>query len=91
MTLAILQWSIDDYFGIDPDRTGPDHIGFTVESLKRIKEDLEDFNGQSPRMRIRALGCGSEGEGRLELFQRCTLNQFQITVIEGVYISISET
>ena len=75
---------------MDPQRTGPDHIGFEVESLDRIKEDLEDLPGQNPHMRIRTLGCGSEGEARLELFQRCTLNQFHIADIKGVYIRISE-
>lgn len=91
MTLAILQWDIDDYYGMDPQRTGPDHIGFKVESLDKVKEDLEDLTGQNPHMRIRALGYGSEGEARLGLFQRCTLNQFHITDIEGVYVGISET
>ena len=90
MTLAILQWDIAGYHGMDPQRTGHDHMGFKVESLDRIKEDLEDLTGQNPHMWIRALGCGSEGEARLELFQRCTLKQFHITDIEGVYIGISE-
>ena len=48
MTLAILQWDIDDYYGMDPRRTGHDHMGFKVESLDRIKEDLEDLTGQNP-------------------------------------------
>ena len=75
---------------MDPQRTVPDHIGFKVKSLDRIKENLEDLTGQNPHMRIRALGCESESEARLELFQRCTLNQFHIAEIEGVYIGISE-
>ena len=90
MTLAILQWDIDDYYVMNPQSTGSDHKGFKVESLDRIKEDLEDLTGQNPHMWIRALGCRSEGDARLELFQRCTLKQFYITDIEGVYIGISE-
>ena len=49
---------------MDPQRTGPDHIGFKVKSLDRIKEDLEDLTGQNPHMRIGALGCESEREAK---------------------------
>ena len=34
MTLAVLQWNMDDYYGMDPQRLGPDHIGFKVESIE---------------------------------------------------------
>jgi predicted enzyme related to lactoylglutathione lyase len=90
MTLAILQWRMEDYYGMDPQRTGPDHIGFTVESIEKVKEDLDDLTGQNPLMRIRALGYGDEGRARLDLFKRCPLGHFHITDIEGTYIDIAE-
>jgi catechol 2,3-dioxygenase-like lactoylglutathione lyase family enzyme len=90
MTLAILQWRMSDYADMDPQRLGPDHIGFTVESIDQVKADLEDLTGQNPHMRIRALGYGKEGEARLGLFKKCPLGSFHITDIEGVYIDISE-
>ena len=90
MTLAILQWNIDDYFGMDPQRLGPDHIGFSVESIDKLKLDLEDLTGQNPLMRSRPLGFGDEGKARLNLFKKCPLGSYHLTDIEGVYIAVSE-
>jgi len=90
MTLAILQWDIADYYGMDPQRLGPDHIGFTVESIDAVKADLEDLTGQNPLMRPRPLGYGDEGIARLGLFQKCPLGSFHLTDIEGVYIDVRE-
>jgi len=90
MTLAILQWNMNDYLDMDPQRLGPDHIGFTVESIEAVKADLEDLIGQNPLMRTRPLGYGSEGKARVELFKKCPLGHFHLTDIEGVYIDISE-
>jgi len=90
MTLAILQWNIDDYFGMDPQRLGPDHIGFSVENIDKLKLDLEDLTGQNPLMRSRPLGFGDEGKARLNLFKKCPLGSYHLTDIEGVYIAVSE-
>ena len=90
MTLAVLQWNMDDYYGMDPQRLGPDHIGFRVESIESLKDDLEDLTGQNPLMRSRPLGYGEEGKARLGLFQSIPLNTYHFTDIEGVYIGASE-
>jgi catechol 2,3-dioxygenase-like lactoylglutathione lyase family enzyme len=90
MTLSIMQWKLDDYLDGDPQRLGPDHIGFSVESIDGLKADLEDLTCQNPHMRIRALGYGTEGQSRLNLFKRCPLGSFHITDIEGVYIDVTE-
>lgn len=90
MTLAILQWNIDDYADMDPQRLGPDHIGFKVESIERLKADLDDLTGQNPHLRTRAMGYGTEGKARLALFQKCPLGHWHLTDIEGVYIDVTE-
>ncbi len=90
MTLAILQWDMDDYYGMDPQRLGPDHIGFTVESIDAVKADMEDLTGQNPLMRTRAMGYGDEGKARLGLFKKCPLGSYHLTDIEGVYIDVHE-
>jgi catechol 2,3-dioxygenase-like lactoylglutathione lyase family enzyme len=90
MTLAILQWRMEDYDNMDPQRLGPDHIGFRVESIERVKEDLDDLTGQNPLMRTRALGYGTEGKARLELFKTCPMGSYHLTDIEGVYIDLTE-
>ena len=90
MILALLQWRMEDYADMDPQRLGPDHIGFTVESIEQVKEDVDDLTGQNPHMRTRALGYGSEGEARLALFKKCPLGSYHLTDIEGVYIDLNE-
>ncbi len=90
MTLALLQWRMEDYADMDPQRLGPDHIGFTVESIEQVKADIDDLTGQNPHMRCRALGYGPEGEARLALFKKCPLGSYHLTDIEGVYIDLTE-
>ena len=41
-------------------------------------------------MRARALGYGTEGQARLELFKKCPLGSAHMTDIEGVYIDLTE-
>src|SRR5260221_8413182 len=85
----ILPWKITDYYGQDPARTGLDHIGFKVESVDQVKKDMEFLIGENPHMRTRALGYGSGGEARLQLFQKSPLGPFPLTDIEGGHIHVA--
>jgi catechol 2,3-dioxygenase-like lactoylglutathione lyase family enzyme len=89
VTLAIIPWKMTDYYGMDPARTGLDHIGFRVESVDAIKHDLEFLIGENPHLRGRALGYGAEGEARLKLFQKCPLGCYHFSDIEGVYLDVA--
>jgi len=40
VTLVIAPWKISDYAGTSPVRPGLDHIGFKVESLQAVKQEL---------------------------------------------------
>lgn len=90
MVLSLMQWRMEDFADMDPQRTGPDHIGFRVESVAQVMADLEDLTGQNPLMHARPLGYGVEGKARLDLFKKCPLGTGHITDIEGVYIDLSE-
>jgi catechol 2,3-dioxygenase-like lactoylglutathione lyase family enzyme len=89
VTLVVMPWKIEDYYGMDPARTGLDHVGFRVESVEQVKEDLEFLIGENPHMRTRAVGYGSEGEARLNLLKKCPLGCHHFTDIEGVYIDVA--
>jgi catechol 2,3-dioxygenase-like lactoylglutathione lyase family enzyme len=89
VTLSVIPWKLADYYGMDPARTGLDHIGFKVESVDAVKRDLEFLIGENPHLRGRALGYGSEGEARLKLFRKCPLGAYHFTDIEGVYIDVA--
>lgn len=90
MVLALIQWKMGDFMEMDPQRTGPDHIGFRVESVAQVLADLDDLTGQNPQLHSRPIGYGTEGKARLELFRRCPLGTGQVTDIEGVYIDLTE-
>jgi catechol 2,3-dioxygenase-like lactoylglutathione lyase family enzyme len=90
MVLAILQWHMADYADMDPQRLGPDHIGFRVDSVDKVLADLDDLTGQNPHLHSRPLGYGVEGKARLDLFRKCPLGHAHITDIEGVYIDLTE-
>src|SRR5256886_16352120 len=84
VTLMIIPWKITDYYGQDPARTGLDHIGFKVESVDRVKKDMEFLIGENPHMRTRALGYGSGGEARPQLLQKNPPRRLHPTHNHGV-------
>ena len=43
MTLMIMPWRIKNYLGTSILPTGMDHIGFTVESVDKLKEDVDEL------------------------------------------------
>jgi len=90
VTLRITPWRIGAYAGMDCAAPGMDHIGFTVESVEGVKQDLETLLGDNPLMGTRPLGHGPEGKARLALFQTCPIGKFHLTDLEGVLIDVSE-
>ena len=50
--LMIMPWRITDHVGMDPAKTGPEHIGFKVESVDAVKVDIDDLLEQNPHMKL---------------------------------------
>jgi catechol 2,3-dioxygenase-like lactoylglutathione lyase family enzyme len=76
MTLMIMPWRIKNYVGQSILPTGMDHVGFTVESVDKLKEDVDDLVGVNPVMNPIPLGKGKEGGARLELLkQQCPIGE----------------
>jgi catechol 2,3-dioxygenase-like lactoylglutathione lyase family enzyme len=90
VTLVLVPWRIADYVGQDPAPIGLEHIGFTVESVDAVEQDLVDLAGVNPQLVTRPLGLGEEGAARLHLLQTCSVGTFQFTDIEGVYVDVAE-
>ena len=91
MTLVIMPWHITDYAGTGIVSPSLDHIGFTVESLDRLKADLERVAGENLLLATKPAGLGKEGRARLELAQKsCPLGQFYFGDIDGVLLSAAE-
>lgn len=91
VTLAVLQWKLSDYYGMDPARLGLEHIGFKVESVDAVKRDLDFLVGENPLLHGRPLGYGSEGEARLKLFRTCPFGEHHFTDVEGVYLDVANS
>ena len=76
MTLMIMPWKITNYVGQSILPTGMDHIGFTVESVDKLKEDVDELVGINPVMNPIPLGKGKEGGARLDLLkQQCPIGE----------------
>ena len=72
-------------------RPGADHLGFRVESIEALKQDIEQVVDRNAHLRPWPLGRGAEGGPRLEHFKRNTpYASYRTTDIEGVHLAICE-
>ena len=88
VTLVITPWQIEDYVGGNIEAPGPDHLGWSVESLEQFEADLEHIKRRNPRLHPLPLGYGDEGEARLRLFQTCHYGQRHFTDPDGVLLDV---
>jgi catechol 2,3-dioxygenase-like lactoylglutathione lyase family enzyme len=90
MTLVIMPWDITDYAGTGIITAGMDHIGFKVESVEKLKDDVGRLAADNPLLAPAPVGTGAEGKKLLELFQRsCPLGQHQMADCDGVLIDVA--
>ncbi|MCH8917018.1 MAG: VOC family protein [Alphaproteobacteria bacterium] len=90
MTLELIPWDVRDSEGMSIIMPGMDHIGFKVESLDALKEDI-DAAAANPQLRPVGLGLGAEGAARLERFHKtCPLGTYHMADSDGVLIDVAE-
>src|SRR5919109_589567 len=90
MTLVIMPWDITDYDGTGIITPGMDHIGFKVESIDALKQDVERIAGDNPRLAPEPLGTGAEGKALKDLFGRsCSCGHYQMTDCDGTLIDVT--
>ena len=90
ITLVISPWRISDFEGSGIERPAMDHIGFKVESVEAVKNDIKALTGKNPSLAPGPIGFGPEGEARLRLFSNCKFGQYQLSDPDGVLIDIAE-
>src|SRR5499426_509191 len=71
MTLIIAPWKMSDFEGAGIDRPGLEHVGFEVESVATVKNELAALREADPEMRERIVAEPSEGERRSALISGC--------------------
>lgn len=70
VTLMIMPWRIKNYANQSILPTGMDHLGFTVESVAKLEEDVEEVVGVNPCLNPVPVGRGKEQGARLELLKK---------------------
>jgi hypothetical protein len=90
MTIELMQWDIQDSVGVSVIMPGFDHLGFKVESIEKLKQDVEKLSA-NPFMRPMELGVGEEAQTRLRIFREsCPLGSYHMADTDGVLIDVSE-
>ena len=93
VTLVIIPWDIYDFEGTGITARGMDHIGFRVESIAALKDDLSRATEKNYRFQpaTSTLGRGKEGAGRLAMFKRtCPLGCHHLSDSDGLLIDVTE-
>jgi catechol 2,3-dioxygenase-like lactoylglutathione lyase family enzyme len=91
VTLMIMPWRIQNYLGQSILPTGMDHVGFSVESMDKFKQDLDDVIGTNAAMNPIPVGKGKEGGNRLELLKKqCPIGEFFFSDPDYTMIAVRE-
>jgi hypothetical protein len=90
MTLIISPWKMSDFEGAGIDRPGLEHVGFKVESVEAVKQELAVLREADPAMRERVIAEPSEGKRRLALIASCRHGEYQCSSPDGVFVDICE-
>jgi catechol 2,3-dioxygenase-like lactoylglutathione lyase family enzyme len=89
VTLVIMPWDITQYEGTGIISQGMDHIGFKVESVEALKEDVARIVASNPRLAPAPM-TGPEGMKLEALFRRsCPLGQHQMADCDGTLIDVA--
>lgn len=89
VTLVIAPWKISNYDGGGIERPALDHIGFQVESVEQLEDDVHRLVGRNATLAPFPLGAGPEGQARLKLLRGCRYGQYQLSDPDGVLIDVS--
>ena len=88
VTIILLPWSIKDYAGTGIVGPGMDYIGFKVEDMDKLREDIEAAGDSNPMLTPAPVGSGPAGKARLEMLKRSTLGAWHIADPDGIFLDI---
>lgn len=89
VTLIVAPWKMTDFAGAGIDRPGLEHLGFRVEDVDRVKNELAALRQSDPEMGERIVSEPAEGERRLALIASCRHGRHQFSDPDGVFIDIA--
>jgi catechol 2,3-dioxygenase-like lactoylglutathione lyase family enzyme len=88
VTIILMPWSIKDYAGTATTGPGMDYIGFKVEDMAQLKEDIVKAGNANPLLTPVPVGRGAEGKARLEMLERTSLGSLHIADPDGIFLDI---
>jgi len=84
-------WKIQDYLGTEHKGPGMDHVGFHVESVEALKNDLAILSKADPEwLAPKSPNLESEYAVVLRLLQSCRYGEHQLSDPEGNLIDVSD-
>jgi catechol 2,3-dioxygenase-like lactoylglutathione lyase family enzyme len=91
VTLMIMPWRIRNFDNQSILPTGMDHFGFTVESLEKLKADVDDVVGVNPVLNPIPVGKGKEQGARLDLLKRqCPIGEHFLSDPDYTLIAVRQ-
>ena len=93
VTLVIIPWTMSDFENTGISARGMDHIGFKVESIDKLKSDIDQAAERNFRLRPgnTVVGRGKEGNERLVMFKRtCPLGCHHLADLDGLLLDVVE-
>jgi len=91
MTLMLMPWDIRNYVEQNVLLPAIDHIGFTVESVDKLKGDVDEAVGINPVLNPVPFGRGKEGGNRLELLKKqCPIGEHFMSDPDYTLIAVRE-
>ncbi len=91
VTLVIIPWDIRNYDQQNILLPSIDHIGFTVESIDKLKADLEEAVDINPVLNPVPFGRGKEGGNRLALLKKqCPYGEFFMSDPDYTLLAVRE-
>lgn len=93
VTLVIIPWTLSDFENTGISGRGMDHIGFKVESIDKLKSDIDQAVERNFRLRPgnTVVGRGKEGGERLNMIKRtCPLGCHHLADLDGLLLDVVE-
>jgi catechol-2,3-dioxygenase len=91
VTLMLIPWDVRNYADTNVLLRGLDHIGFTVESIEKLKEDVDEAVGINPLLNPIPFGRGKEGGARAELLKKqCPIGEHFMSDPDYTLIAVRE-
>jgi len=88
VTLCLLPWKISLFNGGGVEQPGMDHIGFCVESIDQLIEEIAVIAQTNPQIAARSINYNDEAKMRRELLKTCPHGTFQLADPDGTLIDV---